>query len=300
MSKRPIRNYSGWRPAVERLHRTLTPNPWPARLVGALGLYQPVQVSRHLVRAGQPLGGATRLRIAFASDFHAGPTTVGAVLADAVARLREAAPDLLLLGGDFVSLEAHYAEALAQLLDTVPAPLGRFAVLGNHDHWAGGARIEAVLEAASVTMLTNRAAHLPPPFDRVSIVGVDDHMSGHPDASAAFRDAGPVRIVLMHQPSNLLDLGTAGFRLALAGHTHGGQVVLPGGWRPVLPWGTLSRVYPGGFYELDRDRALLVSRGVGCTTLPVRINAPPEVHVIDLEGAAGLPSVDVRREESSP
>jgi len=250
-------------------------------MVEALGLFHTVRVTRHRMAAA--LGGDRPLRVAFASDFHAGPTTATAVLRDTAAKLRELAPDLLVLGGDFVSLEARYAEALAELLDTVPAPLGRFGVLGNHDHWAGGARVEAILASAGIAMLTNRAVHLPPPFDQVSVVGLDDHLSGHPDAPTAFRDARPIRLVLMHQPSALLDLGNAPFRLAMAGHTHGGQIVLPGGWRPVLPQGGLSRLYPGGYYELGPGRALLVSRGVGCTSLPVRINAPPEVHLIELQ-----------------
>jgi len=60
----------------------------------------------------------------------------------------------------------------------------------------------------------------------------------------------------------------------------------------VLPWGNLSRVFPGGYYDLGHERALLVSRGVGCTTLPVRINAPPEVHLIELGAEASLPPGD--------
>jgi len=90
-----------------------------------------------------------------------------------------------------VSLEARYAEALAELLDTIPAPLGRFAVLGNHDYWAGARRVAAILESAGIALLANRCVNLLPPFDRVSVVGVDDHMSGHPDADAASQAPAP-------------------------------------------------------------------------------------------------------------
>jgi uncharacterized protein len=219
------------------------------------------------------------LRIAFASDFHAGPMTPDRVFENAVERLSAAGPDLLLLGGDFVSLRARDAGALVERLAAVPAPLGRYAVLGNHDRWTDAAAVEAHLRHAGIEVLTNRSIRLPDPFDNVSICGLDDHTSGTPRVDAAFSGSAPIRIVLMHEPSGLLDLGDRPFVVALCGHTHGGQIALPNGRPLIVAHGPLTRRYNAGRYALDGGRTLLVSRGVGFSTLPLRFNAPAAVMV---------------------
>src|SRR5262249_12012097 len=157
----------------------------------------------------------------------------------------------LLLGGDFVAFTPAEADSLAAELGRIPAPLGRFAVLGNHDWWAGGEEIARRLEASGIELLTNRNRRLAAPYDRGWICGVDDHWCGKPDARSAFLGAGEIRIVLMHAPSGLLDLGQEHFQLALSGHTHGGQIALPGGIPLVVPWGPLSRRYARGRFQLS-------------------------------------------------
>jgi predicted MPP superfamily phosphohydrolase len=222
------------------------------------------------------------LTIAYASDFHAGSTTDPAVLHAGCAKLRAAAADVLLLGGDFVTLDPSAAEPLAAELGTIPAPFGRFAVLGNHDWWADAPRIARTLEAAGIVLLTNRSVRLRAPLDGVWICGLDDHWCGQPDAAAALREAAGVRIVLMHSPSGLLDLGQERFDLALCGHTHGGQLALPGGVPIVVPQGPLSRRYSRGRFSLGDGRTLVVSVGLGCVVLPVRLFATPEIVVCHL------------------
>jgi predicted MPP superfamily phosphohydrolase len=88
----------------------------------------------------------------------------------------------------------------------------------------------------------------------------------------------------MHSPSSLLDIGTQLFDLALCGHTHGGQIALPGGIPIVVPGGALCRRYSRGRFELPGGRTLLVSTGVGLTGLPVRLFADPEILVCDVYG----------------
>jgi predicted MPP superfamily phosphohydrolase len=243
------------------------------------------RVSRHTIEleAGPPR--SQPLRIAYASDFHAGPATHPALLAAACASLREARPDLLLLGGDFVGSDAAAIDALAPLLHEIPAPLGRFAVLGNHDWWTSPERIVNALTAAGVEVLINRNVRLSPPFDRVWICGLDDCCGGTPNADGALAGADGTRVILMHSPSNLLDLGRRRFDLALCGHTHGGQIALPGGIPLVVPKGPLSRRYCRGRYDLDSGGILIVSVGVGCTLLPFRAFAHPEILVCDVTGA---------------
>jgi predicted MPP superfamily phosphohydrolase len=278
MTGRPVRNFRGGRVLWERIQAALTPYDWPAHLAERLGASLAVRTLSHRIEV--PQWPAPRpLRIAFASDLHAGPYTSTALLVSAAHALAATAPDLLLLGGDFVCLRSSYADRVAAVLRDVLAPLGRYAVLGNHDYWAEAQPIVRALERVGIEVLINASRRMAPPFADVSVAGLDDHMAGHPDAAAALDPTAPVQLVLMHAPSGLLDLAGARFTLALAGHTHGGQIAL-GPDRPVIvPWGALSRTYCAGEYEIAGQGRLLVSRGVGCSTLPIRLNAPAEVHL---------------------
>jgi hypothetical protein len=222
------------------------------------------------------------LRLAFASDFHAGPSTHPEHLKRACETLAGIRPDLLLLGGDFACLAAHDVHELAEALGTIRAPLGTFAVLGNHDLWAGADLIRRRLEEAGIGLLVNRAASLPHPYGGVSVVGLDDPIEGAPDADRAFSGAGPHRIVLMHAPGGLVSVGDRAFDLALAGHTHGGQIALPGGRPLFVPRGALSRRYAYGRFSFGAGRTLIVSRGVGYSTIPMRLFCPPEAVVCEL------------------
>jgi predicted MPP superfamily phosphohydrolase len=277
----PATRWDRWIAGLEcRLYR----NGWPARLGRAMGMPLSPRVRRLTIALPEGPPAGRRLRIAYASDFHAGPATHPALLAAACAALRDAQPDLLLLGGDFVGADAAAVDVLAPLFREIPAPLGRLAVLGNHDWWSSPTRIRDALTAAGVQVLINRNVRLPPPFERVWICGLDDHLAGVPDADATLASAAGVRVVLMHSPSNLLDLGRHRFDLALCGHTHGGQIALPGGIPLLLPKGRLSRRHSRGRYDLDGGGILIVSVGVGCTLLPFRAFAHPEILVCDVTG----------------
>ncbi|MDQ2665701.1 MAG: metallophosphoesterase family protein [Gemmatimonadota bacterium] len=268
------------------LDQFFRPVHWATHVLDALGLQsgRPTRVDRQQVSAARH-AGARPLRVVFASDFHAGATTAERVIADACAALDALEPDVLLLGGDFVSVRANDIHSLAPLLATVRAPLGKFGVYGNHDLRANRPVIAEALAAAGVRMLVNEVEQLPAPHDDVSIVGLDDPIRGTPRGEI-LDAAGGVRILLMHAPDGLLAAGDRHFDLAVCGHTHGGQIVLPGGLIPYLPHGELSRTYPVGVYQLEPDstRTLLVSRGIGCSTLPMRLLCPSEVHVITIAG----------------
>jgi predicted MPP superfamily phosphohydrolase len=274
----PIRNLSAWQRLWQRAYGILTPASWPARMAVRLGASLRVSIDRHDIAVPRSLGERDRLRIAFASDFHAGSATPVALLENAIAALAGLDADLLLLGGDFVSYRAECIRELAPLFASIPARLGRYAVLGNHDYWSDAPMVRAQLEAAGVRVLKNEHIRLPEPFADVSLCGLDDHSSGSPDASAAIDEAAPVRIVLMHAPSGLLDIGDRPFTVALCGHTHGGQIALAG--TPlVVAHGPLSRRYNAGRYDVGDNRTLLVSRGLGSSAVPFRFNAPPAVTI---------------------
>lgn len=269
------------------LDSVFRPGNWAARLARGVGLQGRVRatVSSFQLRRLAAADAADRpaLRIAFASDFHAGATTHPRLLEGACAALSAFRPDVLLLGGDFVSVRASYIDRLAPLLAAIPAPLGKFAVLGNHDLRSDYRLVVRSLQQAGIRMITNEHVTLAPPFEDITICGIDDPTRGAPRADLALDGVGGTRIVLMHSPEGLAAIGDRPFDLALAGHTHGGQVAFPWGTPILVPGGHLNRVYCSGTFLLDeeqeRPRRLLVSRGVGCSTIPLRVFAAPEVHL---------------------
>jgi predicted MPP superfamily phosphohydrolase len=280
---RAIPNYTWWRRAWEGTQAALMRSDWPADL--AARFIPPSMVVREQTFAlPKSLGSAHTMRIGFASDFHAGPTTPLKTIELACAALRDAEPDLILFGGDFVSLRGKDAERLLAPLRALQAPLGKFAVLGNHDLWSDPDPVLDVLARAGVTHLHNVGVMLPAPFDRTMVVGLDDHLSGTPDASSVAWDPALTTLLLIHQPTGILDAAGRPFDLALAGHTHAGQVVLPGGIVLVVPEGALSRRYLYGRYRLAAEQHLLVSGGVGNSTIPIRLGVPPEVVICTVNG----------------
>jgi predicted MPP superfamily phosphohydrolase len=249
------------------------------------GLHGELAVSEHELQlpAGRPL--PRPLVLAFASDFHAGPATHPAMFSRLIDELMRQRPDVLLLGGDYVSCKAEQVEVLAEQLSRCNPPLGKYGVLGNHDLLTDDAHIVRRLQAAGVQVLVNRNCPLPPPFECVSICGVDDPWTGSGDIAETFRGAGSVRVLLSHSPDGLLLPGQQAFDLALAGHTHGGQVALADGTAIVDAGGPLSRVYGRGRFEIAGNGPLIVSRGVGCSNLPIRINSDPELIICRLVGS---------------
>ena len=272
------------RRTVELVLDTLfRPGNWAASVSEALGLQGRVQTNEITVDVGRTAAGHAPLRVGFASDFHAGATTHHRLLVDACAALDAMKPDVVLLGGDFVSVRASYVHGLAELLAEVHAPLGKYAVLGNHDLRANWREVVSALEGAGVQMITNSSVRLGAPGDGVVVCGIDDPTRGVPRADLAMVGVKPddTRIVLMHSPEGIASLGDHPFDLALAGHTHGGQIALPTGRALVVPGRALNRTYCRGRFELEGtgNRTLLVSRGIGTSAVPVRLFAAPEVHL---------------------
>lgn len=177
---------------------------------------------------------AAGLRLGFASDLHIGPTTPSKLLEAAFEQLAEAKLDVLLLGGDYVFLDAteRTADTLAALVRAVPAAR-KYAVLGNHDLWTQHVKLERGLRDAGVTILINEHTWLAPD---VALVGLDDPWTAIADCMQALQGAGapPALVVLCHSPDGLpsaqraleaLSPHTAG--LFVCGHTHGGQIATP-------------------------------------------------------------------------
>jgi uncharacterized protein len=247
-----------------------------------LGWHGSLGISSHLVELPDDRPLPAPLCVAFASDFHAGPTTHPEVFARLAEELADRRPDVLLLGGDFVSLRAEYMTPLIAALARYTPPLGSFAVLGNHDLWSNHGEITNQLNACGVEVLVNRNVALDKPFECVSICGIDDPWTGDADCVKAFDNAKSVRIWLTHSPDGLLLLHGQQYSVGFAGHTHGGQICLRDGTALDGAGGQLSRSHSRGRFDISGNGPLIVSRGVGCSNLPLRINSDPELIFCEL------------------
>jgi uncharacterized protein len=266
------RHYGFARRNLDAIERAVFGGGWAARLAYALGLQGSVHVDRRAIGAG------AGLRVAFVSDLHAGALTDPRLLDAAAAVVAGDAPDLVLLGGDYVCVHEREISGLARFLAALRPRLGVFGVLGNHDLWQDDVAIVRTLTAAGVRVLVNDEVRLPEPFAHVVIYGMDEPGTGAPRPPEALRD-GDRRIVLMHSPLGLDQLRPGSFHVAFCGHTHGGQVATPSGRPIVLPHGAGGReIARGGLFARNGGH-LLVSRGIGMSDVPVRLFAPSEVHL---------------------
>jgi predicted MPP superfamily phosphohydrolase len=247
------------------------------------GLHGTLRVTTHEIRTDKKDFLPAPLVLAFASDFHAGPSTHPEIFNALVTELEAGRPDVILLGGDYVSWKAHDIDVLCELLSQCESPLGIYAVLGNHDLWADEEHITRRLATVGVRVLVNENVSLPHPFDGVSICGMDDPWAGNADAAQTFSGANPVRVFLTHSPDGLHFLDEERFDVGFAGHTHGGQIALSDGTPIVSAGGPLSRAYGRGRFDVAGRGPLIVSRGVGCSNIPVRINSDPELVLCTLQ-----------------
>jgi predicted MPP superfamily phosphohydrolase len=246
------------------------------------GLHGRLRLTSHELQVREGGRLPAPLVLAFVSDFHAGPSTHPEIFSSMVEELNALRPDVILLGGDYVSGRAEHIDVLCEALAGCEARLGTYAVLGNHDLWVGDEYIRSRLTEAGARVLINESVALASPFDCVSICGIDDPWTGRADIAKAFNNTGPVRIFLTHSPDGLLFLRNERFDVAFAGHTHGGQIALRDGTPIVSAGGPLSRKLGRGRFDFAGHGPLFVSLGIGCSTIPVRINADPEIIVCKL------------------
>jgi predicted MPP superfamily phosphohydrolase len=276
------KHYTPLRALSERVLGAVYAGDWARRVASAVPRANRVRLLRHRLAILPP--GTPRLRVAFASDLHVGPTTPSRLLVSAFEALADEAPDVLLLGGDYVFLEAapERVKELVGLISRVPARR-KIGVLGNHDLWTYNPAIEAGLREAGVEVLINRGTTLDAPWTKVRVACLDEPWTGAPDAASALAGKQPDQVViaLTHAPDGLLSFAPGAVKLMVCGHTHGGHVAGPSG-PIVLPPGPLGRRYPCGLYQVDGTH-LFVSRGIGNTEVPFRTYAEPDVSLFELE-----------------
>ncbi len=223
------------------------------------------------------------------SDFHAGALGNNEVCLNAIQAMHELKPDMITLAGDFVDgANSHDAENihnsmfLFQELETLNAPFGVFAVLGNHDHWADSKHVTELLTAKNIPVLNNRNIRL---ANGLILAGVDDLWEGPGDIRKALRGVESEKhiIMLSHNPDINEDLiHDSSVSLVISGHTHGGQIRAPiSHWAPWVPCGPRYTGKTGLIFETAQRRSF-ISKGVGTFLLPLRLFCPPDVAVLHL------------------
>lgn len=223
------------------------------------------------------------LRIVQLSDLHFRPLWFQAY-DPLIRRLAAHPPDLVLITGDFVEARADHRPALpflARFLKSLSTRLGVFGILGNHDGDLLGSRLGEM----GVTLINGRTARLEARDAVVELVGLPgvhrrdltpQHLAG-----IAPKQSGELRIILSHYPDSIRKLVPLQGDIVLAGHTHGGQVCLPGGFAP-LTHDALPRRLAGGIHKYG-DAWLVISRGMGFATWRIRAFCPAEVVELTLD-----------------
>ena len=188
--------------------------------------------------------------------------------------MREA-PDVIVLGGDYVTWgDRDYVHGAAEALGPLHAPFGVFGILGNHDD---DRDMPAALVARGVQMLKDARTTVSVRGEAVDIIGIRYWTKRGSDIASVVRGAAGFPILLAHDPRRLAEAAALKIPLVLSGHTHGGQVVLPG-------LGAIAKQkFPVLAGSARRGQTtIFVSRGVGTVYVPVRINCPPEVAILTL------------------
>lgn len=216
------------------------------------------------------------LRIGFITDVHRSATGSHEMVAAAVNLAMAEKPDLIVLGGDYVSFQnRQYVSPAADALAPLSAPHGVFAVLGNHDDERD---MPAALTAKHFTVLRDARTRVTINGEALDIAGVRYWTHRVADITRILRGASPNHILLAHTPKRLVEAAALSVPLMLSGHTHGGQIVLPG----LGPFA--AREFPVIQGSSRRQNTtVFVSRGVGTVYVPVRVNCPPEVAILTLQ-----------------
>ena len=223
--------------------------------------------------------------IAVLADFHHGPLVGIGFIRHAVALAQDLAADAYALVGDFAHKGMHTTEQLPPCLEALSglkAPLGVYAVPGNHDMQHKGQVYRNEIKSTPLTDLTNQAVRVSLGSDSLWFAGVDDLWWGKPDLETALRNVpnGDAVVLLVHNPDFAEVSPDPRVGLMLSGHTHGGQVYFPGfgpSWTP----SSYGNKYLGGLVQGPASQ-VYVSRGIGEAGVPLRFNCPPEINVLTI------------------
>lgn len=270
-------------------------------MLSSTGAYAAAQAANDLVITDYRLSPPAwpkgrRLTISAIADLHAGGPNMG------IGRVRQVVDAANALGSDLVVVLGDYFATHRFVTERVPppawaaelarlrAPLGVYAILGNHDWWFGIDGVRNALRNVGVPLLRNSVVHVGSPDQRIWLAGLDDQLAHWlgpsrfrgeddlPGTLARINTDDPV-ILLAHEPDIFVDV-PARVALTIAGHTHGGQIRLPFG-PPIWVPSAYGRRFAYG-HIVERNRHMVVSGGLGCSGVPLRLGVPPELVRITL------------------
>lgn len=233
-----------------------------------------------LTRLSFPVAGLPEslrgLRVGFLTDIHRSAMVSHEMVTAAVNMLMAERPDLIVLGGDYVSFaDRRYMHPAADALAPLAAPFGVFAILGNHDD---DRDMPSALVAKGFTVLRDARTRFTVRGEAMDFIGIRYWTHKISDIIHLTRGALPHAILLAHTPKRLTEAQQLAIPAVISGHTHGGQIVLP------VLGPVAAREFPviAGLARRE-GTTIFVSRGVGTVYVPIRINCPPEVAVLTLE-----------------
>ena len=222
-------------------------------------------------------------RIALLTDIHHSALVGAADVQKAVQLALAQRPDLIVLGGDYVTFgDRRFVSPVAELLAPLHAPHGVFAILGNHDD---DKEMPAALARNRFTVLKDQRTRVTLRGEALELAGIRFWTRRPADVARVLRNAHDTVLLLAHDPRRLTEASELNVPGVLSGHTHGGQVVVPG-------FGAIAKArFPILEGVGGRDNtSIFVSRGIGTVYVPVRINCPPEVALITLVRRQAVPS----------
>ncbi|TCS96483.1 metallophosphoesterase [Hazenella coriacea] len=225
-------------------------------------------------------------RIVHISDIHFGFFFDLEELRELTAEINRIKPDLICFTGDFIDYEftKNQATQVSEILKHLKAPLGKFAILGNHDYWGDVTLVQTCLQESGFTLLKNQVTEIKTETDQIYLSGLDDILEGTPDLHPIIQQTqnhhDRFHIMLVHEPDYADAVASYHVDLQLSGHSHGGQISFPVIGPLITPQG--SKKYISGLYKVNERLNLYTSRGIGTTILPIRFLCRPELTVIEL------------------
>jgi predicted MPP superfamily phosphohydrolase len=282
MRRAPLEGVVDREPRLVALRRAHVPFGWIRRLGAHNDVYD-IEVTSHDLFVDELAPEFDGYRIAFLTDTHVAPFIRPPFYRAVVTEALRFQPDLILLGGDFVTWNRHIALMTSVLLTDLRAPDGVFAVLGNHDYWSKGDEVRAAMEAKGVRFIINENVRIRRNASQIALLGIDELYRGTPNLENAFAGIGAdeVTIGVSHHPDiiDLIDAEGRRLDLLVCGHTHGGQIRFPF-FGPVVVPSKHEGLYAEGFHRM-RNVLMYVSRGIGAIP-PLRILCRPEVATFTL------------------
>jgi predicted MPP superfamily phosphohydrolase len=236
-----------------------------------------IGITRETLRVSGWPDALSGLRIGLLTDLHRSQTVSHEMIAAAVRLVMQEHPDLIILGGDYVTWgDRRYVQPSAEALAPLSAPHGVIAILGNHDD---DHDMPAALTAKRFVVLRDARTQLTIRGEPIDFVGIRYWTRRVVDIARILHGASPNAILLAHTPKRLTEAVSLSIPLMLSGHTHGGQIVLPG-------LGAIAaREFPVVAGSARRENTTaFVSRGVGTVYVPIRLNCPPEVAILTIQG----------------